>query len=233
MQLTTTFTVAQPVDRTWAVITDVERVAPYLPGATLLGQEGGDHRGAVTVTVGPVTARYEGVARFVQRDDAGHHAVLRAEGRDLTGQGAAATIDLRVRSRGAGSEVRVDADLELAGRVARVGPGVIAGAGGKLIGRFARRLEEELARDGAAAPAEPPAVARTDDVAPLDVTATATAGTVRRHALPVAAVAAAVLGLLVARAIGRPFGPLRGGRAAAAVSPFLRSPDAVDRREKR
>ncbi|MDN5933763.1 MAG: SRPBCC family protein, partial [Pseudonocardia sp.] len=105
MELTHTFSVSQPVDRAWEVITDLERVAPCLPGAALLGIDGDDHRGAVKIKVGPVTAQYEGIARPAERDDTAHHPVLRAEGRDVRGQGnAAATIDLRLTEQGSGTQ---------------------------------------------------------------------------------------------------------------------------------
>ena len=153
MELTNTFSISQPVERAWEVITDLERVAPCLPGAALLGVEGDDYRGAVKIKVGPVTAQYEGVARFAERDDDAHHAVLRAEGRDVRGQGnAAATIDVTLAAQGTGTEVRVDTDLELAGRVAQFGRGVIADVSGKLIGQFAARLEQEMSKTSSPAP---------------------------------------------------------------------------------
>ncbi|QJY49949.1 SRPBCC family protein [Pseudonocardia broussonetiae] len=202
MELTHTFTVSQPVDRAWQVITDLERVAPCLPGAALLGVDGDDHRGAVKIKVGPVTAQYEGVARFAERDDAAHRAVLRAEGRDVRGQGnAAATIDLRLTGQGGGTRVTVDTDLELAGRVAQFGRGVIADVSGKLMGQFAARLEEEMA---SGAPTEPvpaaaPATRGIDDVEPLDLLSSGS-GAVLTRALPVAT---ALLGLLVGVLLGR------------------------------
>ncbi|WP_051342774.1 SRPBCC family protein [Pseudonocardia spinosispora] len=148
MELTNTFRVAGPVERVWAVVTDAERVAPCVPGAALSGTDGEDHRGSVTVTAGAVTARFEGVARFTERDDAEHHAVLRADGRDVRGQGeAAATIDVRLARRGDGTEVIVLTDLELTGQIARLGHGVVAAAVGKHIGRFARRLDDELRQE--------------------------------------------------------------------------------------
>ena len=153
MELTNTFSISQPVERAWEVITDLERVAPCLPGAALLSVEGDDYHGAVKIKVGPVTAQYEGIARFAERDDAAHHAVLRAEGRDVRGQGnAAATIDVRLAAQGTGTEVRVDTDLELAGRVAQFGRGVIADVSGKLIGQFAARLEQEMSKTSSPAP---------------------------------------------------------------------------------
>lgn len=229
MELMSSFTVAEPVDRAWAVITDLERVAPCLPGAALLGVEGDDYRGAVKVKVGPVTARYEGVARFAQRDDDKHHAVLRAEGRDTRGQGSAsATIDLRLTSRGTGTEVVVVTDLELAGRAAQFGRGVIADVSGKLIGQFARRLEEEMGRDEQRGPAttagsDAAAAGRpsVDDVEPLDLMATgggAVLGLVRAQVVPLVVGA---LALLVGWLLGRSAGRTRRPPAGAASAPVV------------
>ncbi|GAA5114566.1 SRPBCC family protein [Pseudonocardia adelaidensis] len=233
MELRNSFTVAVPVERAWAVLTDLERVAPCLPGAALLGVDGDDYRGAVKVKVGPVTARYEGVARFAQRDDDRHHAVLRAEGRDARGQGnAAATIDLQLTPRGAGTEVVVVTDLELAGRVAQFGRGVIADVSGKLIGRFAQQLEEEMGREECgpfttsgpdAAPADRVEARRAsvDEVEPLDLMATGGGpmlGVIRAQAVPLAVGALALLaGWLLGRSTGRTRRPSPRGAAAAPV----------------
>ncbi|MCU1628402.1 MAG: hypothetical protein JWP64_3351 [Pseudonocardia sp.] len=244
MELINTFSVSQPVDRAWAVITDLERVAPCLPGAALLGVDGDDYKGAVKVKVGPVTAQYEGIARFAQRDDEKHHAVLRAEGRDVRGQGnAAATIDLQLRPQGEGTEVHVITDLELAGRVAQFGRGVIADVSGKLIGQFARRLEEEMGRDGtgatagrskaspgngAAAPTGSAAVAARhglDDVEPLDLMATggsAVAALLKQQALPIGlGVLGLVLGWLLGRSGRRPAPPMAGVLPGGASAPLV------------
>ena len=222
MQLTNTFSISQPVERAWEVITDLERVAPCLPGAALLSVEGDDYHGAVKVKVGPVTAQYEGVARFAERDDDAHHAVLRAEGRDVRGQGnAAATIDVTLAAQGTGTEVRVDTDLELAGRVAQFGRGVIADVSGKLIGQFAARLEQEMSKTSspAPAPAAGPATATAaapvrrsiDEVEPLSlISAGGTAAL--KHAIPVAA---AALGVALGWLLGRHG---RSGRAAGRES---------------
>ncbi|MCW2720719.1 MAG: uncharacterized protein QOG20_177 [Pseudonocardiales bacterium] len=223
MELTNTFSVSQPVERAWEVITDLERVAPCLPGAALLGVEGDDYRGAVKIKVGPVTAQYEGVARFAERDDAAHHAVLRAEGRDVRGQGnAAATIDLKLTAQGSGTQVTIDTDLELAGRVAQFGRGVIADVSGKLIGQFATRLEQEMAASGSPEPASsastpapstpsadpaPPVRRSIDDVEPLDLMSVGSSAALKQIVPVAAAVAGLLLGLLLGRR-GR-----SGGRA--------------------
>ncbi|TQM11272.1 SRPBCC family protein [Pseudonocardia kunmingensis] len=226
MELSNTFSVSQPIDRAWAVITDLERVAPCLPGAALIGVEGEDFRGAVKIKVGPVTAQYEGVARFAQRDDQAHRAVLRAEGRDVRGQGnAATTIDLRLQSRGAGTEVLIDTELELAGRVAQFGRGVIADVSGKLIGQFAQRLEAEMSREQASVPpatngvaVASPARPAVEDVEPLDLMSaggSALAAVMVKQAAPVAG---AVLGLLLGWLLGRRSG---SGTRDAAAAPLV------------
>ena len=87
MELTNEFRVGVPVERAWEVLTDVERIAPCMPGAQLQEIEGDEYRGIVKVKVGPITAQYKGAARFVEQDEAAHRAVLRAEGRDTQGPG--------------------------------------------------------------------------------------------------------------------------------------------------
>ena len=87
VQLANEFSVSVPVDQAWAVLTDIERIAPCLPGAELQEVDGDDYRGVVKVKAGPITAQYKGTASFVERDEANHRVVIRAEGRDTRGQG--------------------------------------------------------------------------------------------------------------------------------------------------
>src|SRR5688500_4220858 len=164
MELTNDFRVALPVERAWAVLTDVERIAPCLPGAQLQEVEGDDYRGIVKVKVGPITAQYKGQATFVTRDAERHVAVLRAEGRETRGQGNAnATITATLTPAGEGTAVSVVTDLTVTGKVAQFGRGVMADVSAKLLGQFVTCLESTvLAGDGGssagvatAAPAEP------------------------------------------------------------------------------
>ena len=100
MELTNEFRVGVPVERAWEVLTDVERIAPCMPGAQLQEVEGDEYRGIVKVKVGPITAQYKGAARFVEQDEAAARAVLRAEGRETRGQGNAnATITAQLDRR--------------------------------------------------------------------------------------------------------------------------------------
>ena len=106
MELTNEFHVNVPVERAWAVLTDIETIAPCMPGAALEEIEGDEYRGGVKIKVGPITAQYKGKATFLSKDDVKHIAVLKAEGRDTKGQGnASATITATLKAAGDGTDV--------------------------------------------------------------------------------------------------------------------------------
>ena len=212
MELTNEFRVPVPADQAWEVLTDVERIAPCMPGAQLQEVEGDEYRGVVKVKVGPITAQYKGKATFAERDAGARRAVLRAEGRETRGQGNAnATITATLEPDGDGTRVKVVTDLTVTGRVAQFGRGVLADVSTRLLGEFAQCLETSVlsgesngnptASDptGGAVPETPPAVRRIDqpEAAPVDLLQTAGAPVAKRAA-PVAA-AAAVLFLLLRR----------------------------------
>ncbi|MEC9203664.1 MAG: SRPBCC family protein [Actinomycetota bacterium] len=145
MELINEFEVDAPLDVVWSVLTDVERIAPCLPGAQLQEVEGDEYRGVVKVKVGPITAQYKGAASFVEKDDSGYRAVLRAEGRDTRGTGnAAADITAEMAPTATGTLVTVTTDLKVTGKVAQFGRGVMADVSKKLMGQFADNLSELL-----------------------------------------------------------------------------------------
>ena len=145
MELTNDFRVSAPVDRAWAVLTDIERIAPCMPGADLQEVEGDEYRGVVRVKVGPITAQYKGAARMVEKDDDAHRAVLRAEGRETRGQGNAnATISATLTEVDGGTRVELTTDLTVTGRVAQFGRGVLADVSGKLLQQFVDCLEADV-----------------------------------------------------------------------------------------
>jgi carbon monoxide dehydrogenase subunit G len=149
MELTNEFRVDVPVPEAWKVLTDVERIAPMLPGAQLQEVEGDVYRGIVKVKVGPITAQYKGQATFVDRDEAGGRVVLRATGRDTRGQGnASADITATMTPDGGGTKVSVVTDLTITGKVAQFGRGVLAEVSAKLMGQFADALHEDLEKAG-------------------------------------------------------------------------------------
>jgi carbon monoxide dehydrogenase subunit G len=126
MELTHEFRVAVPIEQAWQVLTDLERIAPCMPGAKLEEIEGDEHRGVIVVKVGPITARYKGTARLAESDEVARRAVLRAEGRDTRGQGnARATITASLEPAGdSDTGVKVVTDLAITGKVAQLGRGV-------------------------------------------------------------------------------------------------------------
>ncbi len=154
MKLDNEFTVGVPVEQAWAVLTDLELIAPCMPGAQLTGVNDGVYTGKVKIKVGPVTAEYAGTARFTQKDDAAYRAVIDARGRDSRGQGNAnAVIAAQLRADGGSTVVTVDTDLSIAGRIAQFGSGMIKEVSAKLLGQFVDCLEQKLGSGADAPPA--------------------------------------------------------------------------------
>ncbi len=182
MELTNEFRVNVPIERAWTVLTDVERIAPCLPGAQLEEIEGDEYRGNVKIKVGPITAQYKGKATFLERDAVSHKAVLRGEGRDTKGQGnAAAIITAQLTSEGDSTTfVRVITDLTITGRVAQFGRGVLADVSSKLLGQFVQCLEHDILTQPeetlSAVAAASAATASVSAVAAASVAATAAVG---------------------------------------------------------
>ncbi|MGH9274395.1 MAG: SRPBCC domain-containing protein [Acidimicrobiales bacterium] len=145
MELTNEFRVGVPIEQAWEVLTDVERIAPCMPGAQLQEIEGDEYRGVVRIKVGPITAQYKGQATFVDQDEVNRVAVLRAEGRETRGQGNAnATITATLVPDGEGTAVTVVTDLVVTGRVAQFGRGVLAEVSAKLLDQFVDCLEKTV-----------------------------------------------------------------------------------------
>ena len=147
MDLTHEFEIPLSIDEAWAVLTDLERIAPCMPGAQLDEIEGDEYRGKVRVKVGPVTVEYKGTATFLERDLDTHTAVLRASGRETKGQGnAAATVTATLKSTGDSvTKVSVVTALDISGRVAQFGRGALADVSSKILGQFVDNLERDLA----------------------------------------------------------------------------------------
>jgi uncharacterized protein len=172
------FTVHTPIERAWAVLTDLEGIAPCLPGAQLTGVDGDVYRGKVKVKVGPVVSEFAGTAQFVEKDDTAHRAVIDAKGRDARSAGnAAALITAELRPDGDATVVTVDTDLKISGRLAQFGSGMIKEVSGKLLGQFVEALEAKITgSDGGPAPA-PTAPAAGTGAAPVPAAAPEPANT--------------------------------------------------------
>ena len=215
MDLVHEFTVPVPVDDAWRILTDVERIAPCLPGAQLQEIEGETYRGIVKVKVGPIQAQFKGQASFVEQDHVAHRVVLKGEGRDTTGKGnASALITAELTSLNASStNVKVLTDLSITGKVAQFGRGAMADISDKLLAQFVENLNvligEQQAAPAAAAPApaapstdenEAPQVRKIDapEAEALDLLSVSSGAIVKR-AIPVVVALAAVIIWLVVR----------------------------------
>ena len=175
MELKNDFRVGISVPEAWKVLTDVERIAPLLPGAQLQEVEGDEYRGVVKVKVGPITAQYKGAATFVERDEAAGKVVLSASGRDTRGQGnASATITATMEPDGDATKVTVVTDLTVTGKVAQFGRGVLAEVSAKLLGQFVDALEADLASSGRQTPPSGSVQNGQPDPGPLSAAAAAT-----------------------------------------------------------
>ncbi len=149
MQLLNEFEVALPPEKTWTLLTDLEKVAPCLPGASITSVDGDDYHGRAKIKVGPITAEYKGVAQFKELDERAHTAVLLARGKDARGQGdATANVRATLHPKGGGTRVVVETELALTGKVAQFGRGVLADVSGALMTMFAQRLQEMVAAEG-------------------------------------------------------------------------------------
>ncbi len=225
MELVNEFRVPVPIDQAWEVLTDVERIAPCIPGAQLLSVDGDAFTGAVKVKVGPITVQYQGNAAFKEKDEQAHRAVIKASGKETRGQGnAAALVTAELKDEGDSCTCVLTTDLTISGKAAQFGRGVLADVAGKLIDQFAARLEADLAGTSPApaaslssAPAGATAAAAQpnthhDDAASLDLLSVIAAPMAKR-ALPVAA------GLVAGLALGLLFGGRRSRQPLVVVLP--------------
>jgi uncharacterized protein len=152
VELNNEFRVAVPAAKTWEVLTDVERVAPCLPGATLLSVDGDEFTGAVKVKVGPITVSYKGDAAFLEKDASAQRVGLKANGKETRGSGnAAAVVTAQLKDEGDATSVVITTDLTISGKAAQFGRGVLADVAGCLIAQFAKSLEADML-GGAPAP---------------------------------------------------------------------------------
>ena len=204
MKLENRFTVPVPVDEAWKVLLDVERIAPCMPGATLTSFSGDHFEGTVKVKVGPINLTYGGKAKFVSKDEATHVAVIDGSGKETRGTGTAkALITCRLIGKGDTTEIEVDTDLNVTGKPAQFGRGVLADVSAKLVDQFAACLSEEIragtpvaaapAVDGAPAAPAPLRPAVRAPAEAIDLLGTAGAPVLKRLAPVLAAVVAVLL----------------------------------------
>ena len=159
MRFENQFDVDAPLEEVWDALLDVERVAPTVPGAQVLEQTGEDaYKVAIKVKVGPMSMTYRGEVEIVERDEAAHRAVMKARAKESRGQGTAnADVTMVLSGENGGTAATVTTDVELSGKVATMGQGVLQDVSGKLVQTFAQNLAAMLEGAYAAAPEPAPA----------------------------------------------------------------------------
>ena len=164
MEFVNEFTVPTDIETAWATLTDLEKVAPCLPGATLEEVDGDTYSGRVKVKVGPITVTYRGTARFVETDADKKFGRIEASGKETRGSGTAkADVTAQLTETDDGTLVHVVTDLNVTGKPAQFGRGVMGEVGTKIIGAFAERLEELVLSDDAAGKTAPDGKPAGDD----------------------------------------------------------------------
>ena len=145
MKLENEFTVDAPMEQVWEVLMDLERVTPCLPGAALTEQAGEEYKGTMSVKLGPISQEYEGTVKIDEADEETRRAVIKADGKDARGQGtASATITSTLHEENGGTRVQVETDVQVTGRAAQFGRGMMQDVADKLAGQFADCLENEI-----------------------------------------------------------------------------------------
>jgi carbon monoxide dehydrogenase subunit G len=150
IELDNSFTVPVPPDQAWDVLLDVETIAPCMPGATVDEVDGDVVNGRIKVKVGPVSLTYKGTAKFTERNPETRVVVVEAAGKETRGAGtASATVraSLTPDASGSGTEVSMHTTMNVTGRPAQFGRGVMVEVGGKLVEQFATNLAKLIAGD--------------------------------------------------------------------------------------
>jgi carbon monoxide dehydrogenase subunit G len=148
MEMDHSFTVPVPPDQAWDVLLDVERIAPCMPGATVDEVDGDVVNGRIKVKVGPVSLTYKGTAKFTERNSDAHVVVLEASGKETRGAGTASAnvrASMVPDASGSGTEVTMHTTMNVTGRPAQFGRGVMVEVGSKLVEQFAQNLSKLIA----------------------------------------------------------------------------------------
>ncbi len=156
MKLENEFTVPVDIDTVFDAMNDPEKVTPCFPGATLDSRDGDDFTGTVKVKLGPISMTYKGKGTFVERDRTNHKVVVDAQGRDSRGNGtASAKATLTMTDEGGKTKVNVLTEMQITGKPAQFGRGVMADVGDKILGQFASCLADEFGSSSAGGQAAP------------------------------------------------------------------------------
>ena len=145
MEFENRFSVDAPLDTVWTFLTDVPQVAPCLPGAEITKVIDPEHyEGAMKIKLGPVSMTMRGELEM-NADEAAHSIQLTARGKDMRGIGSAAgTITASIVPAGNGTDVVISSKVDVTGRVAQFGRGIMQDVANRQTAQFAACLQEKL-----------------------------------------------------------------------------------------
>ncbi len=147
MRIENSFEVDGTPDAAWALLMDVPRVIPCMPGATLDEiVDDSTWKATMQVKLGPIGLTF---ATDVTREDADEQARrvrLAANAREVRNRGHAnATIESTLSTRDGRTHVDLVTELALTGTVAQYGRGMIQDISAQLVESFAQCLQAQLA----------------------------------------------------------------------------------------
>lgn len=154
MELVHDFTVPVPADEAFDLLVDVQRIAPCLPGAVITSFDGDTFEGGMKIKVGPISMTFRGDGELVEKDPATRRAVIQAQGRDAKGNGGAhATVTAAMTEQGDVTAVHVVTDLNVTGKAAQFGGGVMKDVSNRMLAQFANNLSQMISAGAAGGPA--------------------------------------------------------------------------------
>jgi carbon monoxide dehydrogenase subunit G len=170
IELDNSFTVPVPPEKAWNVLLDVERIAPCMPGASVLSisDDGNEIEGQVKVKLGPLSLSYKGTAKFTEKDQENLALAIEATGKETRGAGTASAnvhATLKPGDAAGSTLVSIHTSLNVTGRPAQFGRSLLPEVSGKLIAQFASNLEALIASDTATTVPEETATPESDGAA--------------------------------------------------------------------
>jgi uncharacterized protein len=156
MRFENSFDVEAPIDEVYETLLDLEKVAPAMPGAQVTDHLGDDaYKVAIKVKLGPMTMNYRGDVEVQDKDAAAHRAKMHVKAREARGQGnATADVTMSLTPKNGGTHATVEAEVQLAGKAAAMGRGLIEDVSGRLVQQFADNLQGMFAANGGSGEAE-------------------------------------------------------------------------------
>jgi carbon monoxide dehydrogenase subunit G len=150
MRFENRFSVDAPIDEVWGTLLDLEKVAPAMPGAQVTDKvDDRTYKVAIKVKLGPMTMNYRGDVEIRDRDDAAHRATMHVKAREARGQGTAtADVKMSLDEEAGKTDATIEAEVQLAGRAAAMGRGLIEDVSAKLVDQFADNLSSMLSGGG-------------------------------------------------------------------------------------